>query len=536
MLRRALTIFLLLAAVALAGTTTGMTVDASPSSSLAGTPTGSPPAAGPWPQVTWERVMDGDAWWQDGLTCTIVTSPGPPPVTETHPCNRITALVPDPVTPGLFYLVEKSGRIYLVRRTVAGTLEPVEPNPGPAGGAIPWLDISDRVRSDARELGLYGMLFGPDTTGARTHFYLFYTRTPQLPDQSDSGAMVLARFPWSTHTVKPLPAQEAIMTGPGGPFVVHRPTISNVSPFCLAPETVLHAGGGMAWGNDGLLYIGVGDGGCQKDEPNYAQNTDPASPLSTNRRLFLGKLLRLAPSPTAATWTIPATNPLFPGMTTPTEVFAAGLRNPWKLDRDTVSGNMYLVDTGERALEEVNLVPFPASPSRNYGWACYEGPNPTPGRSPNPPIADPCTPGLAASRTDPIATFGHDACGNGAITGGLVYRSAANPAWQGLYFYANFLHVLLQPPGCSFSGPVTPGGQLYALRPATGGGFESTQLATTGLAISAFGRDDCGNLYFGEFFSGDVYRLTGPDYVDPCSVVGYTVALPFTSRGLSGGW
>jgi glucose/arabinose dehydrogenase len=225
-----------------------------------------------------------------------------------------------------------------------------------------------------------------------------------------------------------------------------------------------HNGGHLAFGPDGYLYIGMGDGGAANDPDGNAQN------LST----LLGKMLRLdvvGETPYA----IPEDNPYTDGSGLP-EIWAWGLRNPWKFSFDRRTGDLYIADVGQNQWEEINYLEAPASGGRNFGWDFYEGFHPFEGSPPD-----------NLTLEFPIWEYDHSlGC---SVTGGVVYRGSI-PEWQGIYIYSDF---------CS--------GRVWGLLRDATGDWQNTQLFQTDFNITAFGEDEAGEVYLIDR-AGSIYKLT----------------------------
>ena len=329
---------------------------------------------------------------------------------------------------GNLYLVEQAGRIRLVRN---GTLL-----------AAPFLDISPRVLSGG-ERGLLGLAFPPGYATKR-YFYVNYTSRPD-------GSTVIARYHVGADPDLADPASEDnVLTIP--------------QPFAN------HNGGQLAFGPDGFLYVGVGDGGGSGDPFNNAQN--PGS--------LLGKILRIDVESGAVPYAVPPTNPFvgIPGARA--ETWALGLRNPWRFSFDRQTGDLYIGDVGQSSSEEVDFQAAGSAGGQNYGWSLMEG-----SRCFSNPA---CTPaGLAL----PVAEYDHrQGC---SITGGFVYRGQAHPRIQGLYLYADF---------CS--------GRFWGLG-RDGGSWQNTLLLAEPHAISSFGEDEAGNLYASDLVAGVVHEIVAPN-------------------------
>ncbi len=252
---------------------------------------------------------------------------------------------------------------------------------------IPFLNLSSLISSGG-ERGLLGLAFHPDyaTNG---YFFVNYTNT--------SGNTVIARY-----TVNPT-----------------NPNIANTTATILMTITQPysnHNGGSLKFGSDGYLYIGMGDGGSGGDPENRAQN------INTN----LGKMLRIdVNNTTAPFYTSPPTNP-YVGVTGNDEIWAIGLRNPWKFSFNRLNGDLWIADVGQNNIEEINKVPNPLAAGLNFGWRCYEG-NVAYNTSGCAPIG---------TMTMPIAQYNHSqGC---SITGGYVYTGTQFPNFLNKYFFADY--------------------------------------------------------------------------------------------------
>ena len=318
------------------------------------------------------------------------------------------------------FVVEKAGRIQMVR---AGRL---------ASG--PFLDISGRVGSSGSEQGLLGLAFHPRFAESGTLF-VNYTDT--------DGTTVIARFNAAGDRADP--ASEVVLLRIEQPFANHN-------------------GGAMAFGPDGYLYIGTGDGGSGGDPLGNSQS------LNT----LLGKILRLDIDG-GEPYAIPPDNPFAGSSEVYPEIWAAGLRNPWRIAFDRLSGDLYLGDVGQNQWEEVNWVPAGAAGGLNFGWNVREGLHAYSG-DPSPAF------------TDPVAEYSHElGC---SVTGGRVVRDAALPAWQGVYLYADY---------CT--------GRVWGLLRTPDGAWLSSLMFESGRTISAFGEDAQGGVYLVDY-AGAVFRLT----------------------------
>jgi glucose/arabinose dehydrogenase len=329
---------------------------------------------------------------------------------------------------GNLYVVEQAGRIRVIDNS---TLLPT-----------PFLDISARVLSGG-EQGLLGLAFPPGYAIKR-YFYVYYTRPP--------NTNVVSRFHL---TATPPDAADP-----------------NSEEILLAvPQTFTnHNGGQLAFGPDGFLYIGKGDGGGGGDTENNAQN----------KASLLGKILRVDVESGVAPYAIPDSNPFVQTAGVRGEIWAFGLRNPWRFSFDRQTGDLYIGDVGQGAFEEVDFQPAASPGGENYGWRIMEGAH---------CFGDPAcsTAGLVL----PVAEYDH---GQGcSITGGFVYRGQAFPRLQGLYLYADF---------CS--------GRFWGLK-NDNTVWQNTLLLTEPHSISSFGEDEAGNLYATDLNAGIVYEITAPN-------------------------
>ncbi|NUT16855.1 MAG: glucose dehydrogenase [Cupriavidus sp.] len=274
------------------------------------------------------------------------------------------------------FVVERAGRIRVVRD---GALL-----------ATPFLDISALTTTDG-ERGLLSMAFDPDYA-ANGRFYVYYTDT--------GGAITIARYHVSAINPDLADAAGTVLLS------IPHPTFSN------------HNGGQLAFGPDRMLYIGTGDGGGGGDPAGNAQNA----------ATLLGKMLRIDVSG-ASGYGVPAGNPFIGQSGSRGEIWALGLRNPWRFSFD--AGSLFIADVGEDRREEVDVAPS-TSAGLNYGWNLTEG--------------TACVGNAACDSsglTMPVFEYGHDA-GGCAIVGGYVYRGSASPALRGRYFYCDLCTGKLQ--------------------------------------------------------------------------------------------
>jgi len=328
-------------------------------------------------------------------------------------------------------VVEQAGRIRILDNGV------VLPSP--------FLDISAKLVC-CGEQGFLSVAFPPGFA-SKKHFYVNYTRTPD-------GATVVARYRVSAvnANVADPASEEVILTIP--------------QPFSN------HNGGQLAFGPDNNLYIGMGDGGSGGDPLNNGQS--PGT--------LLGKILRIDVESGAVPYGIPPTNPFLGIAGYREEIWALGVRNPWRFSFDRLTGDLYIGDVGQGAVEEVDVQPAGSPGGRNYGWNIMEG-----GGCYNSATCN------AAGLTLPVATYDHSqGC---SVTGGVVYRGAALPALQGIYFYGDY---------CS--------GRIWGLR-MRDAAWETAVLSVPGapsMNITTFGEDEAGNVYVVNYANGDLLKILSP--------------------------
>jgi glucose/arabinose dehydrogenase len=315
-----------------------------------------------------------------------------------------------------------SGRLFVVEQ--GGRILVLHPERG-----IPtvFLDITSKVLSGS-ERGLLGLAFHPGYATNR-RFFVHYTRQPD-------GAIVIAEYNASLANPDVADAAEIVL------LVVDHP-LGN------------HNGGMIEFGPDGFLYIGLGDGGGANDPDNRAQNVDD----------LLGKILRIdvnVPNPPAP-YSSPADNPFFGATAGRDEIFAVGLRNPFRFSFDRDTGELVVGDVGQDAREEIDIVTL----GGNYGWRVFEGTSCTG----NDPLS--CN---APGFIDPIFEYLHTG-GRCSVTGGYVYRGTRGTFPLGTYVFGDF---------CT--------GEIFALR-AAASGAPITRLLDTELSISSFGVDEDGEIY-----------------------------------------
>jgi len=332
---------------------------------------------------------------------------------------------------GKVFVVEQRGRIRIVRD---GVLE-----------AEPFLDIEDRV-SCCGERGLLSVAFPPDYA-SKGHFYVNYTDV--------SGATVVARFSITQEPdVADAASEQVVITIP--------------QPYAN------HNGGQLAFGpEDGYLYVGMGDGGSAGDPQNNAQNP----------RSLLGKMLRIDVESDDRPYAIPPSNPFAQGSEYLPEIWALGLRNPWRFSFDSATGDLYIGDVGQGQHEEIDFQIASSGGGENYGWRIMEG-----AHCYDSPTCD--TAGLVL----PAVEYEHSqGC---SVTGGFVYRGASHLRMQGVYFYGDY---------CS--------GRIWGLKRA-GQEWYGAELANTGYRIVSFGEDENSNAYMLDY-EGGIYLLGDAVHATP---------------------
>ncbi len=325
---------------------------------------------------------------------------------------------------GQLFVVEQPGTVHIIDH---GVLQ-----------EAPFLDVRDRVWTKGDEQGLLGLAFHPDHR-RNGRLFLNYNRR-------EDGATVVAEYIRQGLSLQVSGETERTL------MVVPQPYLN-------------HNGGMLAFGPDGYLYIGRGDGGSRGDPQNRAQNTQE----------WLGKILRIDVDG-GKPYGIPDGNPFARGGGRP-EIFAFGIRNPWRFSFDRETGILWLADVGQYKWEEVDLVVA----GGNYGWRVMEGThcyNPDQGCSPE---------GLIF----PIAEYGHEQ-GRCSITGGYVYRGPSITPLRGSYVFGDY---------CS--------GELFAISASANRRTSTVPrvLMKSGLRISSFGEDEAGEVYVVDY-RGGIYQLS----------------------------
>jgi glucose/arabinose dehydrogenase len=300
----------------------------------------------------------------------------------------------------------------------------------------PFLDISEKI-SCCGERGLLGLAFHPQYP-ENGYFFVNYTDI--------NGDTVIARFEVSDDRDRAAPDSELKLLGVEQPYANHN-------------------GGGIAFGPDGYLYIALGDGGSGGDPLGNAQNTNS----------LLGKMLRIDVSPTDG-YAVPADNPYTGGGGAP-EVWAYGLRNPWRFSFDRLAGDLFIGDVGQGSWEEIDYLPVGAPGGANFGWNYREGSQPFV----TAPGAD------ELKMIPPAAEYGRDQ--GYSVIGGVVYRGEELPEMYGIYYYGDY-----------------GSGNIWGLYLDDGDAWQNRLLFQTGTSITSFGEDESGELYY-VAGDGGLYKL-----------------------------
>lgn len=363
---------------------------------------------------------------QIALIALAVTLPAAPALSYTISLQQVLTGLSSPVNithagdgSGRMFIVEQAGRVLIYKNgSLLGT---------------PFLDIRSKVSSGG-ERGLLSVAFHPQFESNR-RFFVYYTSRP-------NGDIAISEFAASTGNPDIADTTERVM------MTVSHSTYSN------------HNGGQVQFGPDGYLYIGTGDGGGGGDPLGSGQNINT----------LLGKILRIDVNGVLP-YAIPTTNP-YVGTAGLDEIYAIGMRNPWRFSFDRVTGALWAGDVGQGSREEIDLIVAGA----NYGWNTMEG-----SLCYSPPSG--CnTSGL----TLPVTEYSHSG-GNCSVTGGYVYRGALSGEMYGSYLYGDYCTGIIW----SYSGGV------------------SSQLLDTSLSIASFGEDESGELYVVSL-GGSVQRIIGP--------------------------
>lgn len=337
----------------------------------------------------------------------------------------VTAIVHHPQESSRLFIADLSGTITIIEDGIR--LEE------------PFLDVSDRITTETYGQGLTGMAFHPDFA-ENGHFYISYTPVGNSP--------ILARY-----SVSPDNPNQALYDSE---LIILQ--VDHASPW--------HNGGDIAFDEAGYLYWSMGDGAYVR------------SP-SQNFQSHLGSIMRLDVD-SAEPYAIPEDNPFVDDESILPELWAKGLRNPWRFSFDSETWDMYIADVGEEQMEEINFQAADSPGGENYGWKLYEGTWLFNG-------------GSRDGLTFPVVEYGHDS-GNCSITGGYVYHGEDLPDLEGKYIFGDY---------CS--------GTIWTTYRRENGQWWTAQLIETNYLITTFGVDSEGEIYLGDARNGIVYQLVEAD-------------------------
>jgi uncharacterized protein (TIGR03437 family) len=382
-------------------------------------------------------ILGAGMWAQEIRTVQVVTG-----------LNGLTDIQNAADGSGRLFLVQQSGLIRVMRNGALLT--------------APFLDIRAKTRAEG-ERGLLGLAFPPGF-GDKQRFYVDYTDL--------NGDTIIAQYRVPQNTDVADAATENVLLKITQPFANHN-------------------GGQVRFGPDGYLYIAMGDGGSAGDPMGNGQNLGA----------LLGKLLRIDAESDPGHVRIPADNPFVNTAGARGEIWAYGLRNPWRFSFDRVTRELWIADVGQDSYEEVNFQPASSPGGQNYGWNRMEGLH--------------CYQAGCQMQglTLPVAEYSH-ADGSCSVTGGFVYRGRLSPGLRGTYIYGDY---------CS--------GKIWGLE-RQGNVWDSRQLLASGFAITTFGEDEAGELYVADATAGSLNHIEGsraprfsvPAVVNAASFAGGMVA------------
>lgn len=348
------------------------------------------------------------------------------------------------------FVVEQQGVIRIMDKS--GNIRPTA-----------FLNITDRVNDNGNEQGLLGLAFSPNYK-QDGYIYVNYI------NGNNAGSTRISRFKVSQADSNVVDASsEKILLTFTQPYTNHN-------------------GGGMLFGKDGYLYVSQGDGGSGSDPDGYAQN----------KNTLLGKILRLDVSNDDTTYTIPASNPFVDQANTRPEIWAYGVRNPWRVSFDKITGDFWMADVGQDAYEEIDFQPASSAGGENYGWKCREGfiacPNCNTSGCPS------------TGFTDPVFSYAQTEFSSCSVTGGYVYRGAQYSNLFGKYVLVDY---------CS--------GKFWTVKNLGNGQFDVDTLQDlTNFQYTSFGEDNNGELYVsyrGSGTGGRIYRVTDASDCDPVAFI-----------------
>ncbi len=399
-------------------------------------PTSQTPSAAPTRTVTFTPQPTATLTPEPSPSPTPVTAQGTDPATVRVELELITGGLDGPV--GIAQAGDGSGRLFVLEQL--GRIRVVQ------DGALvvtPFLDITDRVGSSQNEQGLLGLAFHPAYADNGTFFVNYTDR---------QGDTVVSRFSVSSDAARAEPGSEVVL------LRINQPAGN-------------HNGGHLAFGPDGRLYVGMGDGGGAGDRYGNGQNG----------QTLLGAMLRLDVDGGSA-YRVPDDNPFVGNPNVRDEIWAVGLRNPWRYSFDRLTGDLYIADVGQNRYEEVNVQPAGDPVGLNYGWPIMEGLHCF-------PEDQSCE---QAGLTLPVWEYDHSqGC---SVTGGYVYRGEEFPILTGIYLFGDY---------CS--------GRIWGLAPRDGTGADGWQaalLAQADVRLTSFGEDERGELYLVDAGRGELLKIT----------------------------
>jgi glucose/arabinose dehydrogenase len=391
-----------------------------------------------------------------GVAVLVATAPASAQTVQLAPFGGQTFALPyyvtgAPADPAQVFVVEGGGTIRLVKD---GATQPT-----------PFLTIPE-VFTGCDACGLLSMAFAPDyATSGR--FYVFYTRDSTV--STEQYYLRIEEFRRSA-------------ADPDVADVASRRVVLEIPHL----DTTFHNGGQLQFGPDGLLYISVGDGGPMGDPDGHAQSTGT----------LFGKLLRIDPAGTAAgEYSVPPDNPFAGPTPGADEIYAYGLRNPWRFSFDHLTGDLTIGDVGQTKWEEIDFVPAGGARGANFGWNCLEGNHPYSGATSSCTTPPP-------QNVPPAFEYPNPAPGPAAVNGGYVIRDGALSSLLGRYIYADTYNV--------FSG------ELRTVQLSAGGASGDSGLGVFATNVVSFGEDACAHIYVATV-GGNVYRLEPASGPLPCS-------------------
>ena len=404
---------------------------------------GAPPGPDPTPAAEVKLVAEATPPAKPTPTRTVSRTPAATPQPPSP--APLTELAVEPAFPGLSLsrMVDMasppdgSDRLYVVLQPGRIVSFPNDPD---VDTAELFLDIRDRVNDRGEEEGLLGLAFDPEYTD-NGYLYVYYSA-------SSPRRSVVSRFTADAEGLRADPTSERVLLE-------------------VAQSYANHNGGQIAFGPDGYLYIALGDGGSRGDPQGNGQD------LGT----LLGSIIRIDVSAfdSVGTYAVPSDNPFLGHAGARPEIWAYGLRNPWRFSFDRATGDLWTADVGQNRFEEIDII----QPGLNYGWNVMEGGH--------------CFESSECDRTGlemPVAEYGRE--GGCSVTGGYVYRGSRLPSLYGAYVYGDY---------CT--------GRIWALRHDGEEVTEQLQIVDSDLRIPSFGEDAAAELYVLSF-DGTIYRLVQP--------------------------